>query len=108
MIKMFIDHKALLRGIAGVSSAIVALLIAQQLINEKHNEARAWTNDAKAEIISRENERYALFDSRLGRMEKDQDLMKGWLWELVKAKRNEGSATPEKNSLNQEGGRNGR
>lgn len=107
LIKMFIDHKALLRGIAGVSSAVVALLIAQQLVEQKHSEAKAWFTEGETRMATRQDERYAEFKRELLNQQTDIKQIRGWLWELVQAKRTEGSAQPQNHSL-KEGANHGR
>lgn len=107
LINLFTDYRKLWRTLAAASSAIVMGIVLQEIIEKKHNEARAWTNEAKAEIIKREDARYVEFKQELQDQKQDMKQVRGWLWELVQAKRNEGNASPEKNSL-KEGGQHGR
>ena len=107
LIQAMVDTKKLLRVVAGAASAIAMGIVLQQFVETRHNEAKAWTNEAKAEIIQREDQRYAEFKQELGDQKTDIKQIRGWLWELVQAKRSEGNAPPEKSSL-KEGGQHGR
>lgn len=62
LLTSFLDGKKLLRGVAGASAAIVMGLVLQQLIEAKHQEAKAWFTEGEARISKREDERYMILN----------------------------------------------